>query len=186
MPKRKLPPNEELIAMYASGMSTGEIAEQCGVKPVTVTSTFHRMGYQLRSASEAALLAFERGRKTPTRYWTGKKQPREMVERRISKIRGKNHYLWGGGLHRRGYRKMVEKKTCEMCSATNNLGIHHKNFDHYDNSLENLQILCVSCHMSLHKQAYWDAIHAGQEPPKSNGPVGWSEEKENDGEAANG
>ena len=49
-------------------------------------------------------------------------------------------------------------------------------FDHYDNRPENLQVLCVSCHMSLHKRAYWEAIHNDEDPPVSNGPIGWDRE----------
>jgi len=174
MPKRKLPPNEELIAMYKDGMSCGEIAERCGVKPVTVTSLFARIGYKLRSCQEAADLRAKRGRTNPSRYWEGKTQPPEMVEKRIAGIRGENHWLWKGGASKREYRNVIDKQTCARCGGRINLGIHHINLDHYDNRPENLDVLCVSCHMSLHKQAYWDAYHAGEELPQSNGPVGWT------------
>jgi hypothetical protein len=174
MPNRKLPPNEDVIKMYEAGMSSGEIAEKCGVAPVTVSSLFWRIGYPMRSASEAALICEAKGRKPPTRYWLGKKQPREMVEKRLSKIRGCNHYMWKGGKDNRDYREAIEKTICAECSAHINLCIHHIDFDHYNNKPDNLQVLCVSCHMSLHKSAYWDAIHSGETPPKSNGPVGWN------------
>lgn len=177
MPKRKLPPNEELIAMYKSGMSCGEIAEHCGVKPGTVNSLFRRIGYRLRSTQEAADLRTERGRENQARYWEGKTQPPEMVEKRVSKIRGENHWLWKGGASKREYRKVIDKQVCSRCGARINLGIHHRNLDHYDNRPENLEVLCVSCHMSLHKQAYWDAYHSGEETPKSNGPTGWKREE---------
>ena len=160
--------------MYRSGMSTGEIAERCGVKPVTVYSLLSRIGEPMRSVSEAARIRGERGRSNPSRYWLGKTQPPEMVERRVSKIRGENHYLWKGGDSLRPYRGKVKKESCETCGSRLNLGIHHRDFDHFNNAEENLSVLCVSCHMALHKQAYWDAIHSGQAPPKSNGPVGWN------------
>lgn len=186
MPKRELPPNEKVIELYESGMSSGEIAEKYGVKPVTVISLLRRIGHPRRSIGEATRLAEKKGRRRRVRYWLGKKQPPEMVEKRTSKIRGSNHYLWKGGRHRRGYRGMVEKVECAECGARINLGVHHKNFDHYDNDPENLQVLCVSCHMSVHKQAYWDAIHEGREPPKSNGPVGWQRGNTNDSEDNDG
>lgn len=173
MPKRKLPPNEKVIELYDSGMSSGEIAELYDVKPVTVYSLLRRIGHPTRSPLEAARLREERGRGKPATYWKGKKQPRELVEKRVSQIRGEKHYLWKGGESRRPYREQVEKKSCQECGQTENLSIHHINFDHYDNRPENLQVLCVSCHMSFHKQAYWDAIHTGKEPPRGNGPVGW-------------
>jgi len=173
MPNRKLPPNEEVVKMYRSGMSSGEIAEKCGVKPVTVLSLLARIGEPRRSTQEASNIKYQRGRGNAPSYWQDKKQPPEMVERRVSKIRGSAHYMWKGGKHRRPYRDVVEKHECENCQSTENLGIHHRNFDHYDNREENLQVLCVSCHMSLHKQAYWDAVHAGKKPVKGNGPIGW-------------
>ena len=170
--------------MYRSGMSSGEIAEKCGVKPVTVLSLLRRISEPRRTTQQAADVREARGRGKPASYWTGKKQPPEMVEKRISKQRGERHYLWKGGRDRRPYRNMVDKQECESCGIGENLGIHHRNFDHYDNTPENLAVLCVSCHMSLHKKAYWDAVHAGKEPPKSNGPIGWQREKGGKGEDA--
>jgi len=108
-----------------------------------------------------------------TKYWLGKKQPAEMVERRVSKIRGDKHWCWKGGRARRPYRRKIKKSVCGKCGTTKSLGIHHKDFDHYNDAPENLEVLCVGCHMSLHKTAYWKAVHSGKNPPLSNGPVGW-------------
>ena len=177
MPKRKLPPNETVVNLYRSGASTGEIAEMFNVAPVTVKSLLQRIGEPRRTAKEAAQRREETGRGKHIGYWTGKKQPQEMVEKRISKIRGPAHYLWKGGKDTRHYRKVVAKTKCERCSCKINLCIHHKDFDHYNDDPSNLEILCISCHISLHKQAYWDAIHAGKKPKRSNGPVGWIRSK---------
>ena len=46
----------------------------------------------------------------------------------------------------------IKEKKCERCGLTEWLGeeipleLHHKNGNHYDNRLENLQILCPNCH----------------------------------------
>lgn len=40
----------------------------------------------------------------------------------------------------------LKEEKCELCGYTNNLELHHINGDHYDNRLENLQILCPNCH----------------------------------------
>jgi hypothetical protein len=53
------------------------------------------------------------------------------------------------------YRLMIQKDKCAMCPATTGLVIHHRNFDHQDNHLENLQVLCLPCHSSLHKREWW-------------------------------
>jgi hypothetical protein len=96
-----------------------------------------------------------------------------MVEKRISKIRGDRHWLWKGGKDRRGYRQEVEKVACSECGSRVNLCIHHLDLDHYNDAPENLQVLCVSHHLSLHKAAYWAAYRNGDTTPKSNCPSGW-------------
>ncbi len=78
------------------------------------------------------------------------------------------------GSQARGYRKVLVKDQCAICGTSKTLGIHHKNGDHYDNRLENLQVLCNPCHMSETKKLWWAAKKAGLPTPKSNGPVGWS------------
>jgi hypothetical protein len=87
--------------------------------------------------------------------------------------RGAAHHNFKGGWHNRDYRKLVTKDRCRLCGATETLGIHHRNDDHFDNRLENLEVLCNSCHMSETKRKWWAAKKAGLPTPKSNGPVGW-------------
>jgi len=77
------------------------------------------------------------------------------------------------GSQSRMYRVLIEKDQCKRCEAKNNLCIHHKNDDHYDNRIENLEVLCNSCHLSHHKAMYWRAYREGKQTPKSNGPMGW-------------
>jgi len=129
-------------------------------------------GEPVRNDSEGQKAAYLAGR-PKMRYWKGKRQPRKAVEQRAAKIRGENHWLWKGGKERRPYRKVKEKVACEACGGKLNLGFHHKDFDHYNDAPENLQILCLPCHLSLHKKAYWKAKKEGGELKKSNGPVGW-------------
>lgn len=172
MPPRLVPPNDKLLRMYYSGLSTPEIAEQLGLNPVTVNSALHRAGCRFRGPSEAQRMSFKKGRHRPTRYWLGKKQPRLMVEKRVAKTRGDKHYLWRGGNSRRGYRLMIRKEKCSTCGTRRKLVIHHVNFDHYDNRLSNLRVLCSSCHQSFHKKAYWER-RRGKGGMVSNAPIGW-------------
>ena len=90
---------------------------------------------------------------------------------------GESHVLYKDGKSRRGYRKLIVKDQCSHCGTTEKLCIHHKNDDHYDNRLENLEILCHSCHMSHTKKAWWAAKKAGLPTPKSTGIVGWTRKK---------
>ena len=176
MGKRVVPSNDELARLYGLGMSATEIARDLGLSKDTVSSALTRAGISTRTPKETKKLQASRGViPKVTRYWLGKTQPPEMVEKRISKIRGERHWLWKGGKSdRRDYRKVVEKDDCSRCGARMNLAIHHINYDHYDNRPENLAVVCVSCHASLHKQAYWNAVHSGNKPQRSNGPVGWT------------
>lgn len=173
MPTRKLPDNETLKRMYLSPMSSGEIAKKLGANVITVACALKRIpDLRIRTNSEAQILAYQRGKKPPN-VWKGRKQPREMVEKRTTKIRGSNHWLWKGGKERRDYRKLLPKEECAECGGRLNLCIHHKNFDHYDNRTENLQVLCVSCHLSLHKTEYWKAKRNGSVPKRSTAPHHW-------------
>ena len=44
----------------------------------------------------------------------------------------------------------LKKNECEVCGYTENLELHHINGNHYDNRLENLQILCPNHHAQTH------------------------------------
>jgi transposase len=88
--------------------------------------------------------------------------------------KGPTHPLYKDGSHSKAYRKLIVKDQCSKCGTTAKLCIHHKNDDHYDNRLENLEILCHPCHMSHTKKAWWAAKKAGLPTPKGNGPVGWT------------
>lgn len=174
--KKKNLPADIVLALYRSGVSSPEIAKRLSCGTATICRFLESIGEPRRTASDAAKKTFEQGRK-PVSFWKGKKQPKEMVERRISKIRGELHYLWKGGMSRREYRKLIDKRECSRCGGGKNLAIHHCDDDHYNNDLKNLVVLCLSCHMSVHKTAYWKAWREGKPLPKSNGPIGWLENK---------
>lgn len=56
-------------------------------------------------------------------------------------------------------KQKVKERKCEICGRTewNDMEIpielHHINGNHFDNSLENLQILCPNCHAQLNKKS---------------------------------
>ena len=53
------------------------------------------------------------------------------------------------------YRTMVEKDACVACGVTENLCVHHKDEDHFNNTPSNLEVMCMSCHSSMHKTEWW-------------------------------
>ena len=50
----------------------------------------------------------------------------------------------------------IKEEKCECCGLSEWMGkpipleLHHKDFNHYNNTLDNLQILCANCHMQAH------------------------------------
>lgn len=174
MPKRVDLPEQEIAGLYRGGLSWPQLGERYGVSPVTLARRMAKIGVTSRSDKEAAAIAREAGRVPKTRYWLGKKRSAESRSKQAASISGENNHRWKGGKDDpRRYRKVIEKVECERCLVRSRLAIHHKNGDHYDDRRENLAVLCASCHASVHKQAYWDAVKAGKEPPRSNAPIRW-------------
>jgi len=61
----------------------------------------------------------------------------------------------GIGWHEREYRKMAFanlKQVCVKCKRTHGLCVHHKDGDHFNNELTNLEMRCRSCHMKWHRK----------------------------------
>lgn len=44
------------------------------------------------------------------------------------------------------------ERVCEFCGAIENVHTHHKDLNHNNNKLDNLQWLCGSCHSKLHNE----------------------------------
>ena len=82
------------------------------------------------------------------------------IETRSRANYGKRNGRYKDGTESRLYRQMIEKDKCSECGATQRLAVHHKNGDHFDNHLENLQVLCWPCHNSKTKKLYWDNLKA--------------------------
>jgi hypothetical protein len=159
--KRIVPPDAFLKRMYRSGMSCSEMAKYLNIKLNTAMNAIQRMhDLKKRSYSESAKLSYKHGRKA-TSFWTGKKQPPEMIEKRIAPIRGKNNYMWKDGKSRRTYRKLIIKDKCFLCGIKHSLSIHHIDFNHYNDDPKNLRVLCVHCHHSIHSKRYWDQYYKG-------------------------
>ena len=72
---------------------------------------------------------------------------------------GKKHPSWKGGTRKYYakvanaiYRKSNINIICEHCGSYNNICIHHKDKNKKNNKINNLQALCVGCHMFLHNK----------------------------------
>lgn len=48
-------------------------------------------------------------------------------------------------------RKLLPNGCCEICGSNKNVDVHHKDGNPMNNSIENLQRLCRSCHTKVHR-----------------------------------
>lgn len=65
-------------------------------------------------------------------------------------LKGKLHPNWNGGITI--YRNLIEIKECSLCKKNQNLEVHHIDKNRHNNNLNNLQVLCCSCHAKIHKK----------------------------------
>lgn len=74
-------------------------------------------------------------------------------ERRASLEQVLNNNSTNSAKRRRLIEEGVKEEKCEICGFSEWMGkpipleLHHKDFNHYNNSICNLQILCANCHM---------------------------------------
>lgn len=80
---------------------------------------------------------------------------KNRVENRIG-IKAPN---WKGGRSNYYYRKLKKKELCERCNSKRFLDIHHKDYNHHNNDINNLQVLCKSCHL---KEDYKNGVRIGR------------------------
>jgi len=67
-----------------------------------------------------------------------------------------NIYISAPKLRNKLIKDGLKKNQCECCGLSEwmnkpiPLELHHKDFNHYNNSFDNLEILCSNCHMQKH------------------------------------
>lgn len=68
-------------------------------------------------------------------------------------LKAEKHPYWKGGRSPQFYREFAFKhlgKSCMLCNSGRNLTIHHKDKNRNNNLLENLTVVCRSCHQKIH------------------------------------
>ena len=85
--------------------------------------------------------------------WTkGKGSTNKVAQIKLEDVLKENVDYRSATLKERLWKEGLKEQKCEICgiSSWNNkpivLELHHINGDHYDNRLENLQIVCPNCH----------------------------------------
>ena len=93
-------------------------------------------------------------------------------------IIGKEHHSYKHGLYSEKtnsknctrHRKLIDKNIkCEICKQTKkDMDIHHIDFNHLNNNKNNLQILCHSCHSTLHRNFEWSSTRSKEDIKRDN------------------
>lgn len=67
---------------------------------------------------------------------------------------GANNNNWKGGIGvypSLAFETYKMKKVCNRCGSTENILVHHRDRDRYNNEKSNLEVLCKSCHQIEHE-----------------------------------
>lgn len=67
---------------------------------------------------------------------------------------GASNNAWRGGIYGGYYQRKAYDhygRKCGECGSGKSLCVHHKDEDRYNNELDNLEVLCRSCHARRHE-----------------------------------
>jgi hypothetical protein len=132
---------EILQPLVESSKSWAEVCRKLGIKPAT--------GSQSNLTKRAKIL------KIASNHFTGKLWNKGRTfppKQKIEVYLVKNSSAKSHDLKLRLIREGVKKAECEICKITHWMGelvvleLDHKNSDHFDNRIENIQIICPNCH----------------------------------------
>lgn len=127
---------QEIREWVSENLPNAEIARRLQCKVDTLKSYYKKMGIEYSGNS---------ARKGMKHY-----EQRKPID----------EFLQGNATNSAKRKRLIEEgikeEKCECCGLSEWMGkpipleLHHKDFNHYNNSLENLQILCSNCHMQAH------------------------------------
>ena len=128
---------DEIIRWTSENLPNTEIARRLGCKVQTLTSYYKKLGINYNGNQGA------KGSKiSPYR-----KSALDIIDSpNISNAKKRKRLIEDG----------LKEAKCECCGLSEwmekpiPLELHHKDFNHYNNTLDNLQILCANCHMQAH------------------------------------
>lgn len=133
---------EEILKYIEDRISIHEISRRlkCDIK--TLKSFFKRENIDYKGNQGL------KGLKTDSK----KKTTHDLIEQ--IKM---GHGVANGRLRKRMLEEGLKEYKCEICGLSEWLGkpiqleLHHKDFNHHNTDLDNLQILCSNCHSFVHK-----------------------------------
>lgn len=129
---------DEIKKMISEGKPLAEMCRRFDVKQETLQKHLHKLGIDYKGNMQRKGMAHPEARVDAERYFRNEQNVSTSTLRKI--------------LIRDGYKE----EKCECCGLSEWMGkkipleLHHKDFNHYNNNLDNLQILCSNCHMQAH------------------------------------
>lgn len=121
--------------------SIAEVCRKIGLKP-------HGSNYKTIK-SKIELYNLDISHFTGQAWNKGKSYSKETARLSLDKILQEGVIYCSDTLKKRLIKQNLKKNECELCHISGEkvgLELHHINGDHYDNRIENLQILCPNCH----------------------------------------
>jgi hypothetical protein len=71
----------------------------------------------------------------------------------VRPITGPEHGCWKTGINNKTRRRIAFQAwgmTCQQCGSTENVQVHHKDYNQRNNDPANLAVLCRTCHARIH------------------------------------
>lgn len=127
---------DEILSYISNNYSKVEIARELDCKMPTLERYLRKLGIEYHGNQGG------KGRKTDPK----RKPALEFIHSNASNSAKRNRLIDDG----------IKEFKCECCGLSEWMGrpipleLHHIDFNHYNNDISNLQILCANCHMQAH------------------------------------
>lgn len=127
---------EDILNWISQNLPNAEIARKLKCKVDTLKSYYKKLGINYNGNSSRANIKHTEARK-PIKEYLSSNASNSSKRRRLIE-------------------EGIKENKCECCGLSEWQGkpipleLHHKDFNHYNNDINNLQILCSNCHMQAH------------------------------------
>lgn len=80
---------------------------------------------------------------------------RECMKRgHVKKGKNNQKYSTAHSSARNINKYFIQQTECQTCGSMAKLDVHHKDYDYTNNEIDNLVVLCRSCHTKLHREKF--------------------------------
>lgn len=135
------------------------ICKQCGKEFETQSCYFKRGGNANKFCSKSCSTTY----RNLTNNCSWRPEIKEKISKNHADVKGENNPSYGkrgsdnplyiDGLHEPAHRLIYirsgKEMVCKLCKSEDNIEIHHKDGDHFNNDINNLVALCRKCHHTV-------------------------------------